>query len=380
VRHWLHRFVAAPLGGVSMKFSAHDAGRSAIRLLMASSALAMVVAGGALAQATAPSGAKMMVDDLKRDEMQFDRSVGGGVAGQTSLSDIQTTGKPGSLAATTTIDGRQIPAPPQRFGGKIEKEATKSTPYWPARIVPPKGAPNVLLIMTDDAGYGVASTFGGVIPTPNLERIAQQGLRYTNFHSTSLCSPTKEMQALFWKGADKYQVKPLDASVVSRLIAPRPSLSAERGSFAWTQPISGSPNGDAPSLLNTSYTFRADIDVPQGGAEGMLITQGGRFSGYGFYLLKSKPVFLWNLVDLNRVRWEGPELSPGRHTIEFDFKYDGMGAATMAFGSYAGIGQGGTGVLKVDGTEVATQKTPHTIPFILAWDVPFAFTGKIKSA
>src|SRR5712692_1085600 len=103
----------------------------------------------------------------------------------------QAPGSPGSPSATTTIDGAQLPAPPQKFGGKIEREATKSTPYWPARIVPPKGAPNVLLIITDDSGYGVPSTFGGVIPTPALDRIAHDGLRYTDFNSTALCSPRR---------------------------------------------------------------------------------------------------------------------------------------------------------------------------------------------
>ena len=103
----------------------------------------------------------------------------------------QINGVPGSPSSTTTIPGDQLPAPSQKFGGKIERDATKSTPYWPARIVPPKGAPNVLLIITDDAGYGVSSTFGGVIPTPALDRIARDGLRYTNFHSTALCSPTR---------------------------------------------------------------------------------------------------------------------------------------------------------------------------------------------
>src|SRR6266571_5357593 len=101
----------------------------------------------------------------------------------------QIMGVPGSPSATTTIPGDQLPVPPQKFGGKIEREATKSKPYWPARIVPPKGAPNVLLIITDDSG--VPSTFGGVIPTPALDRIARDGLRYTNFHSTALCSPTR---------------------------------------------------------------------------------------------------------------------------------------------------------------------------------------------
>ena len=58
----------------------------------------------------------------------------------------------------------------------------------------------------------------------------------------------------------------------------------------------------------------------------MIHTNGGRFGGYGFYLLKGKPVFTWNLLDLKRVRWEGTDaLSPGKHTLEFDFKYDGLG-------------------------------------------------------
>ena len=103
----------------------------------------------------------------------------------------QTTGVPGSPDATTTIDGRQLPPPDPKFGGVINHNAQQSKAWWPPRVVPPKGAPNVLLIMTDDVGFGAPSTFGGVIPTPALDRIAQAGLRYTNFHSTALCSPTR---------------------------------------------------------------------------------------------------------------------------------------------------------------------------------------------
>ncbi len=178
----------------------------------------------------------------------------------------------------------------------------------------------------------------------------------------------KEMQALFMEEARKYQVLPLDTSVAARLIAPRPSITAGRHVFTWTQPMTGTPNGDAPSVLNASYTFKAEVEIPQGGAEGMLITQGGRFAGYGFYVLKNKPVFLWNLVDLKRVRWEGPELTPGKHVLEFDFKYDGLGMGTIAFNSFAGVGRGGTGTLKVDGQAVDTRQMERTLPFILQWD------------
>jgi arylsulfatase A-like enzyme len=112
-------------------------------------------------------------------------------AGAPNAAAQQVTGTPGSPSATTTIDGKQIPPPPPKFGGVIKESAKDSTPWWPPRVVPPKGAPNVLLIMTDDQGYGVSGTFGGVIPTPALDRIAKNGLRYTQFHSTALCSPTR---------------------------------------------------------------------------------------------------------------------------------------------------------------------------------------------
>ena len=207
----------------------------------------------------------------------------------------------------------------------------------------------------------------------------------------------KELQELFWQEATKYLVLPLDASVATRVVTPKPSLAAGRTVFTYHGKLTGIPYGDAPSLLNTSYTIIADIEVPAGGAEGMINTNGGRFGGYGFYLLKGKPVFLWNLLGLKRVRWEGPDiLSPRKHELEFDFKYDGLGFATLAFNNVSGLGQSGTGILKVDGKEVATQKMDHTIPIIMQFDetfdvgadtetsvndadyqVPFEFTGKI---
>ena len=103
----------------------------------------------------------------------------------------QVTGTPGSPDASNTTKGKQLPAPPPKFGGVIKESYKDSTPWWPPRIVPPKGAPNVLLIMTGNQGYGLSETFGGVIPTPALDRIAKAGLRYIEFHSTALCSPTR---------------------------------------------------------------------------------------------------------------------------------------------------------------------------------------------
>jgi arylsulfatase A-like enzyme len=222
---------------------------------------------------------------------------------------------------------------------------------------------------------------------------------WTQANNLAASNPDKlrELQELFWVEAAKYQVLPLDASAATRLVAPRPNLTAGRTEFTYSGQLTGIPHGDAPSILNTSYTITAEVEIPPGGAEGVLLTEGGRFGGFGFYLLKGKPVFLWNLLDLKRLRWEGPEtLAPGKHTLAFDFKYDGLGFGTLAFNNLSGIGRSGTGVLKVDGKAVATQKMANTIPLILQWDetfdvgadtgtpvddhdyqVPFAFTGEL---
>jgi len=207
-----------------------------------------------------------------------------------------------------------------------------------------------------------------------------------------------EMKELMFAEFAKYQVLPLDASVATRMVLPRPSMSGGRRVFTFSgEPVTGMPRGTGPDLLNTSYTITAEIEVPQGGAEGMIVTDGGRFGGYGLYLLKGKPQFVWNLLDLKRVRWEGPEaLAPGKHTLEYDFKYDGLGFATLAFNSISGLGRPGTGTFKVDGKVVSTQTMERTVPLTLPWDetfdigsdtgtpvvdedyqVPFKFTGKI---
>ena len=141
---------------------------------------------------------------------------------------------------------------------------------------------------------------------------------------------------------------PLDASALTRFILPRPSIVAGRDEFTYTKPIVGMPLGTAPSILNKSFTITADIEVPADGGNGMLVTAGGRFGGWGFYLLKGKPVFVYDLLDLARPRVEGSAaLSPGKHTVEFAFKYDGPG-----------LGKGGTGIITVDGAEAGQRDVP----------------------
>jgi arylsulfatase A-like enzyme len=219
--------------------------------------------------------------------------------------------------------------------------------------------------------------FGPANPNPLDNQALELFNLNTDFNQTTDLAAknpqkVKELKAKFVAEAKKHQVFPMDASVAARIVAPRPNITAGRTEFVYTRPMVGLPQGDSPLLLNTSYTVTADIDVPQGGAEGMMLTSGGRFAGYGFYLLKGKPVFLWNLADLERIKWEGAEaLTPGRHTVEFDFKYDGLGAGTLAFNDFSGVGRPGVGTLKVDGKVVDTKPMPKTLPMILQWDEAF---------
>ncbi|MDH4066880.1 MAG: arylsulfatase, partial [Acidobacteriota bacterium] len=219
--------------------------------------------------------------------------------------------------------------------------------------------------------------FGPANPDPLNNQVFQLYNLNTDFSQNNDIAAknpqkVKEMRGEFLAEAQKYHVLPLDASVAARIVAPRPNITAGRSEFVYTYPMVGLPQGDSPLLLNTSYTVTADITVPQGGAEGMLLTSGGRFGGYGFYLLKGKPVWTWNMIDLERIQWQAPDaLTPGRHTVTFDFKYDGMGPGTLAYNDFSGVGKGGTGTLSVDGKVVATKKMEKTMPMILQWDESF---------
>jgi arylsulfatase A-like enzyme len=171
----------------------------------------------------------------------------------------------------------------------------------------------------------------------------------------------KELQALFMQEAEKYNLFPLSNDSFARAVEPRPSTIAGQTVFNYSGVVSGIPNGSAPSLLGKSYTITAEVEVPAGGGDGMIVTNGGRFGGYGFYLLKGKPVFDYNMLTLAQYRWEGKQvLSAGKHTIVFDYTYDGPGVA-----------KGGSGVMKVDGKEVATGKQANSIAFQWVVDETF---------
>ena len=169
---------------------------------------------------------------------------------------------------------------------------------------------------------------------------------WTQYNDVSSKYPekVKELEKLFWAEAERNQVLPMDSTTFTRSLLPRPNLSAGRTVFTYAGEVTGTPNGNAPNVLASSYNIKAEVEIPEGGAEGMLVTHGGRFAGYGFYLLKGKPIYTWNILGFKHVKWEGQEaLSPGKHTLEFDFKYDGLGRETLQYGSPSGLGRSGTG-------------------------------------
>ncbi|WP_392478036.1 sulfatase-like hydrolase/transferase [Nostoc sp. C110] len=533
-----------------------------------------------------------------------------------------------ALAATSKV----LPIRPPSFEGEIGTTYKESTPDFPAPITAPKNAPNVLLVLLDDVGFGQASTFGGSIETPNLTRLAEKGLRYNQFHTTALCSPTRaalltgrnhhsvgtgvvaelatgypgyttilpksaatvaevlrqngyntaafgkwhntpdyetsavgpfdrwptglgfeyfygfmggdtnqwspalvertkqiashfggtrnplvvawgnqikdrgglrsqfhhviditptileatgitvptevngvkqqkiegtslvytfddpdassqrktqyfemfgnraiynngwiaaarhprlpwqgtinadfeqdpwelynieedfseannladknpekleKLQKLFLSEARKHKVLPLDDRVSERFdVKIRPSLDAGRTTFIYYPGAVPIPEGSAPNLKNRSFTIKADVEIPENGAEGVLLTQGGRFAGWGFFLEDGKPTYTYNFANAERYIIQSPEkLPPGKATIGFDFDYDG------------GVGAGGTGKLFIDNQQVAQGRIEKTIPYRVALDetfdvgrdtgtpvvdtyqVPFAFTGNLQ--
>jgi Sulfatase len=121
----------------------------------------------------------------------FLSSAKGALLGALGAIGFRTQAQAQSPTATQFPDSTVLPTPTPPFKGFIQPNLVDSQPGWPPTIMPPEGAPNVLLILIDDAGFGSNSAFGGVVPTPTLDKLAQRGLRYTQMHNTALCSPTR---------------------------------------------------------------------------------------------------------------------------------------------------------------------------------------------
>lgn len=197
----------------------------------------------------------------------------------------------------------------------------------------------------------------------------------------------EKLQKLFLSEARKHKVLPLDDRLLERFdVQSRPSAAAGRTTFTYYSTGVSIPEGSAPSLKNRSFSIAADVDIPENGAEGVLLTQGGRFAGWGFFLEDSKPTYVYNFVNAERYIIQSPEkLAPGKSTIKFNFDYDG-----------GGVGAGGIGKLFINDQQVAEGRIEKTLPYRLALDetfdvgrdtgtpivetyqVPFAFTGNLQ--
>ncbi len=197
----------------------------------------------------------------------------------------------------------------------------------------------------------------------------------------------EKLQKLFFSQARQYQVLPLDDRVSERFdVNSRPSPAAGRTTFTYYPGVAPIPEGSAPSLKNRSFSITADVEIPESGAEGVLLTQGGRFAGWGFFLENSKPTYIYNFLNAERYIIQSPQkLLPSKSTIRFDFDYDG-----------SEVGAGGTGKLFINDQQVAEGRIEKTVPYRLALDetfdvgrdtgtpvvetyqVPFAFTGNLQ--
>jgi arylsulfatase len=200
----------------------------------------------------------------------------------------------------------------------------------------------------------------------------------------------KELQAVFDTEAKKYNVYPLDSTFAERADpAIRPSLTRGRSVFTYYAGMIRIPEGSTPDIKNKSYKITAVVGMPEGGASGVLATQGGRFGGWGLLVNDGKPAFVYALSNQEAHKYRvasDQALSPGKHTITFEFAYDG-----------GGIGKGGTGTLSVDGQKVAEAKIERTIGRRFSLDetfdigedtgtpvveeyaskMPYKFTGKL---
>jgi arylsulfatase len=196
-----------------------------------------------------------------------------------------------------------------------------------------------------------------------------------------------ELQNLFLKEAKKYKVLPLDDRTIQRFdINTRPSVTNGRNSFSYYTSVVGIPEGSAPNTKNRSFSITANVDIAKDGTEGVLVTQGGRFAGWSFFLKDGKPTYAYNFLNSDRTIIQSPEpVAIGKSKVRFDFAYDG-----------GGIGAGGTGKLFINDKQVAEGRIEKTVGFRIGLDetfdvgqdtgsavvdsyqVPFKFTGNLE--
>jgi arylsulfatase len=198
----------------------------------------------------------------------------------------------------------------------------------------------------------------------------------------------RQLQDLWWVEAAKYNVLPLDWRAIIRMNAEamgRPSLIGDRTTMTYYPGTIGLPDAASPPMCNKSWTITAEIEIPEGKAEGMIVTQGGLEGGYGLYLRDGKPVFVYNFLSIERTTIASKDPLPkGKVKLIVDFAYDG-----------GGRGKGGQLTMSANGKKVAEGRLARSIPISFSlgegldigmdigspvdftYTMPFAFTGKI---
>jgi arylsulfatase len=171
----------------------------------------------------------------------------------------------------------------------------------------------------------------------------------------------KEMQALFIEEAIKNRVLPIDDRVLERVnaaTAGRPDLMGDRTSLTLYEGMVGMSENVFINVKNRSLSITADVQIPQGGANGVILAQGGRFGGWSLYFKDGKPTYCYNFLGLQETKVSAPQaLATGKATIRMNFDYDG-----------GGFGKGGTATLLVNGAKVATGRIEHTQGFVFSAD------------
>jgi arylsulfatase len=200
----------------------------------------------------------------------------------------------------------------------------------------------------------------------------------------------KELEALFWKEAEKYQVLPLDWRAVERLNAElqgRPSLAGKRGKYVYYPGQIALPDGACPPVLNKSFSVTADIEIPERGAEGMIFNQGGLTGGYGIYLRDGNAHFVYNMLAAERFTITTDALPKGRVSLAMNLTYEGKPGER---------GMPATVTITANGKKIGEGKLPKTVPLQFAlgegidvgmdigsaldftYKLPFKFTGRIE--
>jgi arylsulfatase A-like enzyme len=171
----------------------------------------------------------------------------------------------------------------------------------------------------------------------------------------------KEMQDLFIEEAIKNRVLPLDDRTLERLnpaSAGRPDLMGDRTSLTLSEGMAGMSENVFINVKNRSLSVTADVQIPQGGANGVILAQGGRFGGWSLYLKDGKPTYCYNFLGLQQFKVSAPQaLAPGKATVRMNFDYDG-----------GGIGKGGTVTILVNGSKVASGRVEHTQGMVFSGD------------